>query len=83
MEGYDYIYGVSPVLSALLSRRRDVEELYVQEGMTLKDKKDKAAVSKILAWGEEGEGGACAVKRTVTQKHYLNLLADNRPHQGF
>jgi len=76
MEGYDYLYGVNVVLAALRSGRREVEELYIQEGMTLKDKKDKAAVQRILTWEGGEEGG---VKKTVTDKHHLNMLADNRP----
>lgn len=76
MEGYDYLYGVNVVLAALRSGRREVEELYIQEGMTLKDKKDKAAVQRILTWEGGEEGG---VKMTVTDKHHLNMLADNRP----
>jgi len=79
MEGYDYLYGVNVVLAALRSGRREVEELYIQEGMTLKDKKDKVAVQRILTW-EGGEGGGeGGMKKTVTDKHHLNMLADNRP----
>ncbi len=34
-EGFDYLYGVSPVLNALTSARREMEEIYVQEVVVL------------------------------------------------
>jgi hypothetical protein len=40
----DYVYGVSPVLAALRAGRREVHALYIQEGMQLSKRKDKAAV---------------------------------------
>lgn len=31
MEGYDYVYGITPVLNALAAGRREMAELFVQE----------------------------------------------------
>lgn len=78
MEGFDYLYGISPVLNALVSDRRKIAEIFVQEGMKLSEKKDKASVARILKVAEE-----MGVSKTITDKHHLNLLSDNRPHQGF
>lgn len=44
----DYVYGVSPVLAALRAGRREVTALYMQEGMQLGKRKDKAAVQVRL-----------------------------------
>ena len=46
MEGWDYVYGVSPVLNALASGRREIEEFYVQDGMKLSEKKVKSRKRK-------------------------------------
>ncbi|CAI5984795.1 unnamed protein product [Closterium sp. NIES-64] len=76
------IYGVSPVLAALLSSRRRIHTLYTQEG--LQDglrgggkRKDKAAVERVLRVAEQS-----GVERLSVSKHELNLLSGNRPHQG-
>ncbi|GJP34186.1 hypothetical protein CLOM_g18641 [Closterium sp. NIES-68] len=76
------IYGVSPVLAALLSSRRRIHALYTQDG--LEDglrgggkRKDKGAVERALRAAEEA-----GVERVVVSKHELNLLSGNRPHQG-
>jgi 21S rRNA (GM2251-2'-O)-methyltransferase len=74
----DHLYGVSPIKAALISDRRKVEELLVQEGMNLATKKDSKGAADILA---------LAKKRGIPirefPKHDLNMLSDNRPHQGF
>ncbi|MQM03751.1 hypothetical protein Taro_036540 [Colocasia esculenta] len=75
------VYGVGPVLAALTVRRREFYSLYVQEGLDLsgnnKKKKDKKGVEKILRVAEE-------IGLTVKEasKHDLNMVVDNRPHQG-
>ncbi|CAI5497207.1 unnamed protein product [Closterium sp. Naga37s-1] len=76
------IYGVSPVLAALLSSRRRIHTLYTQEGLQdgLKGggkRKDKAAVERVLRVAEQS-----GVERLSVSKHELNLLSGNRPHQG-
>lgn len=40
----DYVYGVAPVLAALKAGRREVSALYLQEGMQLGKRKDKASI---------------------------------------
>ena len=48
------------------------------QGMKLSDKKDRASVERLLERAKE-----LGIKQTTTDKHHLNLLSDNRPHQGF
>jgi 21S rRNA (GM2251-2'-O)-methyltransferase len=75
------VYGVGPVLAALTARRREFYALYVQESMDLsgnnKKRKDKKAVEKVLRMAEE-----IGLKVIETSKHDLNMVVDNRPHQG-
>ncbi|MED6168105.1 hypothetical protein PIB30_009065 [Stylosanthes scabra] len=75
------IYGVGPVLAALSAERREFYALYVQEGLDLssnnRKKKDKKGFEKVLRIAEK-------VGLTIKEasKHDLNMVADNRPHQG-
>lgn len=75
------VYGVGPVLAALMARRREFYALYMQENMDLsrnnKKRKDKKAVEKVLRMAEE-----IGLKVIETSKHDLNMVVDNRPHQG-
>ncbi|KAG1367825.1 rRNA methyltransferase 1, mitochondrial [Cocos nucifera] len=74
------VYGVGPVLAALTAARREFYVLYVQEGLDLsknKKKKDKKAVEKVLQIAEK-----MGLKVTEASKHDLNMVVDNRPHQG-
>jgi 21S rRNA (GM2251-2'-O)-methyltransferase len=75
------VYGVGPVLAALMAGRREFYALYMQEGMDLswsnKKKKDKKAVEKVLQMAEK-----VGLKVVETSKHDLNMMVDNRPHQG-
>lgn len=74
----DHLYGVSPVKAALSTDRRNVEELLVQEGMKLDAKKDSKGAAEILALAKKK-----GVPIREFPKHDLNMLSDNRPHQGF
>ncbi|XP_026666140.2 rRNA methyltransferase 1, mitochondrial-like [Phoenix dactylifera] len=75
------VYGVAPVLAALTAAGREFYALYVQEGLDLsknnKKKKDKKAVEKVLQIAEK-----IGLKVIVASKHDLNMMVDNRPHQG-
>jgi 21S rRNA (GM2251-2'-O)-methyltransferase len=75
------VYGVGPVLAALMARRREFYALYIQESMDLsgnnKKRKDKKAVEKVLRMAEE-----IGLNVIETPKHDLNMVVDNRPHQG-
>ncbi|KAG6535369.1 uncharacterized protein LOC122016449 [Zingiber officinale] len=75
------VYGVGPVLAALTAERREFYALYVQEGLDLsgnnKKKKDKKAVERILKIAEK-----VGLKVVEASKHDLNMVVDNRPHQG-
>nr|XP_051225948.1 uncharacterized protein LOC127343797 isoform X4 [Lolium perenne] len=75
------VYGVGPVLAALTAGRREFYALYTQEGMDLsrsnKKKKDKKAIEKVLLMAE-----TMGLKVVEASKHDLNMVVDNRPHQG-
>jgi 21S rRNA (GM2251-2'-O)-methyltransferase len=72
------VYGVAPVRAALAAGRRAAAHvLFVQDSMDMSKRKDAAAVAEIIA----AASAAGATVRHV-EKHDLNLLSDNRPHQG-
>ncbi|XP_020159477.3 uncharacterized protein [Aegilops tauschii subsp. strangulata] len=75
------VYGVGPVLAALTAGRREFYALYTQEGMDLsrsnKKKKDKRGIEKVLLMAE-----TIGLKVIEASKHDLNMVVDNRPHQG-
>ncbi|ESQ50357.1 hypothetical protein EUTSA_v10002296mg [Eutrema salsugineum] len=77
----EVVYGVSPVLAALSVGRREFYALYVQEGLDLssnnRKKKDKKGFEKVLKMSEK-----LGLDIKETSKHDLNMVADNRPHQG-
>ncbi|EIE24249.1 SpoU rRNA methylase family protein [Coccomyxa subellipsoidea C-169] len=69
------VYGVNPVLGALQAMRREVHVLYVQEA-TEGTKKKEGVPQAIAAMKERGG----TIK--YVSKHDLNLVTDNKPHQG-
>lgn len=78
------VYGIGPILAALTIGRRDFYALYVQEGLDLKNgnnkkkkKKDKKGVENIFKIAEK-----LGLTIRQTSKHNLNMIVDNRPHQG-
>ncbi|XP_057418914.1 uncharacterized protein LOC130713135 [Lotus japonicus] len=75
------IYGVGPVLAALSAGRREFYALYVQEGLDLssnnRKKKDKKGFEKVMKIAEKF---GLSIKEV--SKHDLNMVVDNRPHQG-
>ncbi|KAM3252723.1 hypothetical protein T459_05468 [Capsicum annuum] len=75
------IYGVGPVLAALSSGRRELYGLYIQQGLDLsgnnRKKKDKKGFERVLTMADKAGLG----KKEVS-KHDLNMITDNRPHQG-
>lgn len=75
------IYGVGPVLAALSAGRREFYALYVQEGLDLsgnnRKKKDKKGFEKVLKLAEK-----IGLSIKDISKHDLNMVVDNRPHQG-
>ncbi len=74
----DHIYGINPVRLALLAKRRKVSELLVQVDMDISNKKDGKAAQDILILAKSQGIGIKELS-----KHDLNMLAENRPHQGF
>jgi 21S rRNA (GM2251-2'-O)-methyltransferase len=75
------VYGVGPVLAALTAARREFYALYVQENMDIsannKKKKDRKGIKKILQTANQ-----IGLKVVKTSKHDLNMVVENRPHQG-
>ncbi|XP_073043316.1 uncharacterized protein [Primulina eburnea] len=75
------IYGVGPVLAALSAARREFYGLYIQEGLDLgtnnRKKKDKKGFEKVLKMAEK-----LGLSQKELSKHDLNMVVDNRPHQG-
>lgn len=75
------VYGLGPVLAALSATRREFYALYLQEGLNLsgnnKRKKEKKGLEKVLNIAQK-------IGLTVKEvsKHDLNMVVDNRPHQG-
>ncbi|KAL5572550.1 hypothetical protein UlMin_022147 [Ulmus minor] len=75
------VYGVGPVLAALSAGRREFYVLYIQEGLDLssnnRKKKDKKGFEKVMRMAEK-------IGLTIKEvsKHDLNMVVDNRPHQG-
>lgn len=75
------VYGVAPIRAAFLANRREFHALYVQENLAenvaVGKRKDKQAVNWVLNRAHNTE-----INVKVVSKHDLNLLVDNRPHQG-
>ncbi|XVE54185.1 hypothetical protein DITRI_Ditri03aG0060300 [Diplodiscus trichospermus] len=75
------VYGVGPVLAALSAGRREFYALYVQEGLDLssnnRKKKDKKGFEKVFRMAER-----LGLNVKEVSKHDLNMVVDNRPHQG-
>ncbi|XP_078168269.1 tRNA/rRNA methyltransferase (SpoU) family protein [Carex rostrata] len=75
------VYGVGPVLAALTANRREFHALYIQENMDLsannKKKKDKKGIQKVIQTANK-----IGLKVVETAKHDLNMVVENRPHQG-
>jgi 21S rRNA (GM2251-2'-O)-methyltransferase len=61
-----------------MAGRRDIKELIIQSGMDLANKKDAVAVKEILHLAEQK-----GVEVREFSKHDLNMMTDNKPHQGF
>lgn len=73
----DHIYGVNPVLLAIKSGRRKITELLVQSGLEVADKTLDSGSSEILRLCSEA-----GIDVKSFSKHDLNMLTENRPHQG-
>lgn len=72
------VYGVGPVLAALMAERREFYALYVQKGLNLSGNNKKAVRKKWRILKMEKVG----LKVVEASKHDLNIVVDNRPHQG-
>lgn len=79
----DHLYGAEVVWAALKSNRRtSIGPLYIQEGksMTQSSSRSKGKGNTLVQIMEMARSQSIAT-RTVT-RHELNVLSDNRPHNG-
>ena len=74
----DHLYGITSVRLALANGRREIKELLVQEGIDPANKKDSRAAQQILDLAKKNN-----IQVREFSKHDLNMMSDNRPHQGF
>lgn len=74
----DHLYGMMPIRQAILSGRRKVTELLLQKDNTLSNKKEKLLAEELMNLVKEK-----GIKVREFSKHDLNLLTDNKQHQGF
>ena len=73
----DSIYGVSPVLSALRTQRREFHKLWLQDTLDTDKRNDRPALREIETLAH---AAGLAVGRR--DKGSLNSMCRNRPHQG-
>jgi tRNA G18 (ribose-2'-O)-methylase SpoU len=77
--GWDHVYGLSSVLSALHSKKRSVlDTVYIQESDEKKttQKKDSTLLDEILQLTK-----ASSIYTVAVDKGRLNNLTDNKTHQ--
>jgi 21S rRNA (GM2251-2'-O)-methyltransferase len=67
------------VTTANDTRGREISELLIQTEMDLNQKKDSQGAKAIL----ELSRNQLQIPIREFSKHDLNMLAENRPHQGF
>ncbi|KAJ7517329.1 hypothetical protein O6H91_21G019100 [Diphasiastrum complanatum] len=79
LEG-EAIYGVGPIRAAMHACRRELHTLYIQENMDL-NTANKRKAKDDLNWISE-KAKSINLSIVTTSKHVLNMLVDNRPHQG-
>jgi 21S rRNA (GM2251-2'-O)-methyltransferase len=77
---WDHIYGLSSVLAALHSQKRNqLEQLYLQDTTGQKQttqKKDASLLQQVLELAKKHD-----ISTVFTDKGRLNNLTDNKPHQ--
>ncbi|KAI8974292.1 RNA methyltransferase, TrmH family, group 3 [Pilobolus umbonatus] len=79
-EGWDYVYGISSVLSALQHNKRSVmDTVYIQtsDHKRTTEKKDIKLMEGVLQLAKDRN-----LRIESTDKGYLNNMTDNKPHQG-
>lgn len=76
-EGYDNLYGVSPVLSALRAERRSFRKLLLQDTLSDDKRSDRPALTEIQRIAKQQ-----GLQVELRDKGSLNGMCQNRPHQG-
>jgi 21S rRNA (GM2251-2'-O)-methyltransferase len=73
----EIIFGVSPVLSALEARRRNVYQLFIVESIDFKNQRVAAALDRARFMAKTQ-----GVRVRNVTRHEINNFTGNRPHQG-
>eukprot|EP00884_Botryococcus_braunii_P015328 jgi/Botrbrau1/2479/Bobra.0226s0037.1 len=71
------VYGTNPVLAALSAGRRQLNLLYIQEGLEAGKRTDGGAAVRCIQLAE-----SLGLRVDRASKHDLNMICNNRPHQG-
>ena len=74
----DELYGMISVMKAITSGRRDIRELLVQDANEMTNKKDKLFAADLLSLAN-----LKGIRIRTFSKHDLNMLTENKNHQGF
>lgn len=73
----EIIFGISPVLSALEARRRNIYRLLVSESIEYKNQRVVAALKLAQSMAKKQ-----GIRISTVTRHDLNMYTNNRPHQG-
>lgn len=73
----EIVFGVSPVLSALEARRRNIYQLFIAKSKDCKNQRVVAALDRASSMAK-----VQGVKIRHITRHELNIFTGNRPHQG-
>ena len=76
-EGFDALYGVSPILAALRTKKRTFRRLYLQNTLAVDKRTDRPALQEIDRIAAE-----MGLQVELRDKGALNGMCRNRPHQG-
>ena len=74
----DELYGMISVRQAIMSGRRDIRELLVQDANEISNKKYRAFAADLLSLANSK-----GIRIRNFPKHDLNMLTENKNHQGF
>jgi 21S rRNA (GM2251-2'-O)-methyltransferase len=77
--GGDHLYGISSVRIALLSGKRVITELLVQEKLEFKKKDKRSIANEEILKSADSQN----IKVRYMPLHDLNLVTENRDHQGY
>ena len=76
-DGFEALYGVSPVLSALRTERRTFKKLFMQDTLANEVRSDRPALQEVDRLAQD-----LGITVELRDKGTLNGMSRNRPHQG-